>query len=258
MLNFKNTLIAFSMLFLIVLALDYLQQVNWWWYAGIILVCLLIMAWGSKTIQLNFYLKSLNHGDRKMNSIALTFDDGPDGQVTPVILDVLKENNVKATFFIVGHKAELHADIIKRIDQEGHIIGGHSFSHHYFFDLFSSINMQEEMRSTQDVVFRITGKQMSLFRPPYGVTNPPIAKAIKAMKYQSIGWSLKSKDTVMKDESRILRRILKMIKNGDILLFHDSKSLTMKFLPTLIRNLQEREVSISRLDKLLNIQAYVH
>jgi peptidoglycan/xylan/chitin deacetylase (PgdA/CDA1 family) len=214
------------------------------------------MTWGSKTIQSNFYLKSICSGDRNEKSVAITFDDGPDAQVTPMILDILKENNVRAAFFIVGNKAEKNPEILKRIDKEGHVIGGHSYSHHFFFDLFSSHSVRHEMRKTDSIVFAATGKRMSLFRPPYGVTNPPIAKAIKALEYQSIGWSLKSNDTVIEDASIIQDRLIAKLKCGDIILFHDNKPWTVKVLGNFIPYLHKKEFSVIRLDKFLNIRAY--
>ena len=138
------------------------------------------MAWGSRDIHSDFYLKSICKGNRDKREVALTFDDGPDAQVTPMILDVLKEHNIKATFFIIGSKAEMNPELLKRIDKEGHIIGGHSYSHHFFFDFFSSSKMIREMKKTENMIHSIIGKKICLFRPPYGVTNPPLAKSIQS------------------------------------------------------------------------------
>jgi len=176
--------------------------------------------------------------------------------ITPMILDILKENKVKATFFIVGSKAERHPDTLKRIDGEGHIIGGHSYSHHFFFDLFSVKKMRHEMKRTSDIVFSATGKRIRLFRPPYGVTNPTIAKAMKAMHYLSIGWSLKSRDTVIKDDTLLFSRLISNLNQGDIILFHDNKSWIVNLLKAFIPYLKENEYAIDRLDKFLNTNAY--
>jgi peptidoglycan/xylan/chitin deacetylase (PgdA/CDA1 family) len=258
MLNFRNTLIGFAIALFLVVAADYLIPVSGWIYAGIILVLIALMAWGSKSIELNFYLESHNHGDRSKKSISLTFDDGPDGQVTPLILDLLKENNVKAAFFIIGNRAAVNPEVLKRIDKEGHVIGGHSYSHHLLFDLFSSSVMRGELQKTDNLVFSIIGKRLSLFRPPYGVTNPPIARAIRSMKYESIGWSLKSFDTVNEKAADIFNRIVSNLNNGDIILMHDSKPWTLNVLALLIPYLKEHNFEIQRLDKLLNLKPYVH
>jgi len=257
MLNFRNTLIAFIILLAIILLVDLLLPVNIWFYPGIIIALFIILTWGSIAVQSDFYLPSVCLGDSNVRAVALTFDDGPDGQTTPMILDILKEHHVKAAFFIIGKKAEQYPEVIKRIDDEDHIIGGHSYSHHFFFDLFSHKRMQAEMKRTSDIVFSITGKRMQLFRPPYGVTNPTVARALKAMNYISVGWSLKSKDTVLKDDKLILNRMISQVKKGDIILLHDNKPVLISVLGLFISYLKNKEYSIDRLDRFLNINAYV-
>lgn len=258
MLNFRNTLVFFSVLLSAVLITDFFVPVGNWLYIGIALALIALLTWGSVSIQHNFYLHSLCSGSRHEKAVALTFDDGPDAQVTPMILDMLKEHHVKATFFVVGSKAQKHPEILKRITAEGHILGGHSYSHHFFFDLFSGKRMRNEMKHTSDVVFSITGKRLCLFRPPYGVTNPTIARAIKAMNYLSVGWSLKSKDTSVQDESVILNRLIANVKRGDIILFHDNKTWLVKLVSTFIHYLKEKEYAIEPLDNLLTINAYAN
>lgn len=258
MLNLRNTIWAFIIVLAITIALDYLMPVSAWIYAGIVLLFALLLAWGSRSIKLNFYLKSHIHGDRSKKAVSITFDDGPDGQVTPLILDVLKEYNVKAAFFVVGNKAAMNPDMIKRMDKEGHVIGGHSYSHHFLFDLFSSSLMCKEMQKTDDLVFSVIGKRLKIFRPPYGVTNPPLARAIKRMHYDSIGWSIKSNDTVLENATEICRRILPRLRNGDIILMHDTKPWSVNVLESLIAHLRNNNFEIHRVDKLLNLKPYVH
>ncbi len=258
MLKFKTTLIAFVFAMALLLALDMLLlPVNELYYAGIILVFILIIFWGVKNIGSGFFIKAVCHGERNVRSVAFTFDDGPDGQITPMILDILKEHQVKAAFFVVGSKAERHPEIIKRIDREGHLLGGHSYSHHFFFDLFSAKRMIREMKSTEQLIFSLTGKKLRLFRPPYGVTNPTIAKAIRNMKYLTIGWSLKSHDTVVHDELLLLHNLTTRVNRGDIILLHDNRTLNVKALGLFIQFLRDKEFSISRLDDLINCKAYV-
>jgi peptidoglycan/xylan/chitin deacetylase (PgdA/CDA1 family) len=257
MLNFRNTIIFFFITFTVMLVADIILPVSGWLYVGIILALLGLLTWGSICIRSGFYLRSVCFGNRNSMAVTLTFDDGPDGMITPMILDILKENNVKATFFIVGNRAERYPEILKRIDSEGHIIGGHSYSHHFFFDLFSVEKMKHEMKRTSDIVFSATGKRIHLFRPPYGVTNPAIAKAIKAMHYLSIGWSLKSRDTVIRDDTLLLNRLISNLNQGDIVLFHDNKPWIVNLLKVFIPCLKERGYAIDRLDKFLNINAYV-
>jgi peptidoglycan/xylan/chitin deacetylase (PgdA/CDA1 family) len=256
MLNFRNTLVLVCGILVALLGLDFVFTISKWYYAGIIIVFVVIMAYGSKVIQSDFYVRSLSSGSRKNGQIALTFDDGPDAQVTPMILDVLKKHNIKAAFFIIGSRAEFNPEIIKRIDREGHMLGSHSYSHAFLFDLYSSRRMRDEIELTEKIIQSMTGKKMRLFRPPYGVTNPPLAKAVNRLQYHSIGWSLKSNDTVIDNEPELLNRLNKKIKPGDIILMHDNKPWNVKVLDDFLSGLKEKNLAAVRLDKFLNIQPY--
>jgi peptidoglycan/xylan/chitin deacetylase (PgdA/CDA1 family) len=257
MLNFRNTLITFALVLSVLVLYDLFSALNNWFYPGLLLVLTLILAWGSVSIRSNFYVRSVCSGNPGVREIGLTFDDGPDGLVTPLILDVLYENRIQAAFFIVGSKAEKHPEILRRIDREGHILGGHSFSHHYWFDLFSVRRMKQEMKRTEEVVFQATGRTIRLFRPPYGVTNPAVARVIRDLQYCSVGWSLRSKDTVIKDDEKLLKRLKNRLKPGDVVLMHDNRTWTVNRLKTFIKYLKEQQFAVKRIDKLLNMEAYV-
>lgn len=225
-------------------------------YAGIIIAYTGILAWASADIRSGWYIRTYCSGDMKKRSLALTFDDGPDKEITPALLDLLRKENVKAAFFCTGRKAGENPDIIARIDREGHIIGNHSFTHHFFFDLFSSSGMAAEMQKTEDVIFGIINKKTRFFRPPYGVTNPPLAKAVELKSYKAIGWSLRTKDTVIKDEHRLLERIEKKISPGDIVLFHDSMKNTVDVTGKFIKYARENGFEFIRPDHHLGLEAY--
>ncbi len=257
MLNYRNTFVVFSLALAGVAVTDVFEPVSVWLYIGIVLAVISLLTWGSIRIQADFYLRSVCSGDRNIRAVSITFDDGPDGLVTPMVLDILKENKVKAAFFVVGHNAEKHPEILERIDREGHIIGGHSYSHHFFFDLFSSRRMKKEMNHTAKVIFDITGKNIRLFRPPYGVTNPTVARVVKELKLTSVGWSLRSKDTVIQDDSALLKRIQTRLKPGDVLLMHDCKAWTVNRLKSLVKYLQDNGYMVKEIDQLLNIEPYV-
>lgn len=258
MLNYRNTLLLFVVALAAIIVLDYYFSVSGWAYPGIIFAFICLLTWGSKSIRSDYYIKSFSTGNRTSGQIALTFDDGPDSQVTPLILDVLKKHNVKACFFIIGKKAGINPDLLKRMDREGHLIGSHSYTHHFFFDLFPWQRMNEEMKETENIVYSVIGKKIKMFRPPYGVTNPPLAKAIKRRNYYSIGWSLKSNDTVIENDSLILKRLNKKVKSGDIVLLHDTKPWNVKMLDQFLDELKDRNLVVTRLDKILNLQAYAY
>jgi peptidoglycan/xylan/chitin deacetylase (PgdA/CDA1 family) len=235
---------------------DFFVRFSLLWYGGIIIAFAGYMAQGSANIRSGLYCRAHCSGKKEKKSIALSFDDGPDRSVTPLLLDLLSKEGIKACFFCIGRKAEQEPDIIKRIDGEGHIIGGHSYSHHFFFDLFRSRRMLEEMQKSEEVIISAINRKVRMFRPPYGVTNPPLAKALRQKKYHVIGWSLRSKDTVITDEKKLFDRLVKRVKPGDIILFHDTKRITVNVLEKFIKFASENGFSFDRLDKHLGIEAY--
>jgi len=178
--------------------------------------------------------------------IALTFDDGPAEQ-TATILDILKKEKIKATFFLIGKNIEGRENLIRRMPDEGHSIGNHSFHHGFHFDWQSAQKMKDELQLTNEAIRNITGQEVKLFRPPYGVTNPNLAKAVANTGLRSIGWSLRSMDTVAKEETALLQKILGKVKSRDIILLHDRCEVTAKMLPALITALKERNYSFTTL-----------
>lgn len=188
--------------------------------------------------------------------MALTFDDGPDEFVTPCLLELLKKYQIKAAFFCIGEKAEKHPELIKQIDLEGHIIGSHSYTHHYWFDLFSAQHMEEDLQKTDAAIKKIINKKIKWFRPPYGVTNPPLAKVINRMQYIVIGWSLKSKDTIISNRQKLMNRLINNFRPGDIILFHDNQPHIIEVLDNFIKFAIEKKYTFIRPDQLLNIEAY--
>jgi peptidoglycan/xylan/chitin deacetylase (PgdA/CDA1 family) len=256
MLNYRNTIALFLVVLAGLLLAEIFVPVNVGWYVGTGIVFLILLITGSIWIRIGFYSKAFSAGDSKQRVVAFSFDDGPDSQNTPVILDLLKQQGIQAAFFVVGGKIENNTEIIRRIDREGHIMGGHSFSHHFFFDLFPARRMKMELEQTEKRVLEITGKKMKLFRPPYGVTNPPLARVIKKLGYHVIGWSLKSRDTIADDSQVLLARLQKKVKNGDLILFHDTRSILSAVLPSFISFLKSEKYRIVRPDQLLNLEAY--
>jgi len=258
MLKYRNTLILLIVLIVALISVRFFVYLGIWWYVGIVIAWIILIIIGAIRISMNFYLVSQCYGDRTKKAVALTFDDGPDRTATPPVLDVLKAHGVEAGFFVVGSKTMGNPELVKRIDREGHIIGGHSFSHLFLFDLLSTRKMMEELSLTRDVIQQATGKRPRLFRPPYSVTNPALAKAVKRLGLVSIGWSLKSKDTVIEDEEVLLKRLKKNVRPGDVILFHDPRKLVPGVLARFIVYLRGQGFDIARPDRLLNVKPYEH
>lgn len=152
--------------------------------------------------------------------IALTFDDGPHPKYTPELLDVLAKHNAKATFFVVGKNAKKHPEIIRRMIEEGHSVGNHSYSHQWQWGFWSEDKVYRELRGTRELLNEIHSQSYPLFRPPFGISNPNIAKVVKRMELAVVGWSLRTFDTSRKPK-KVQQQLLKKLKGGDIVLMHD-------------------------------------
>jgi peptidoglycan/xylan/chitin deacetylase (PgdA/CDA1 family) len=230
---------------------------NIWLVGAVICIFIIAISIGSFRIQNNFYLSSINKATTSNKSIVLSFDDGPSPSITPQVLDILRDYNCKAVFFCIGKRISGNEKILKRMVADGHIVANHSFSHSYWFDFYSSKRVQEEIKSTNDEIFKVTGLRSKLFRPPYGVTNPMLAKAIKNLGIFSIGWNKRSLDTVLQDKNKVLKRIHKNLASGDIILLHDSVSHCPEILKAFLQSLNDKtEYKIERLDKLIEIDCY--
>jgi len=228
--------------------------ISWWWIVATIIIYVHTLILGAIYIRWNFYLYSFDRGtDRRY--IALTFDDGP-AAMTGDILDILKEKGVEAAFFSIGKHAAQQPEIVRRWVEEGHIVGNHSYFHSFHFDWQSAAKMTEELEQTNALVASVTGKRPHLFRPPYGVTNPNLAKAVARTGMVSIGWNVRSFDTTAKDGEQLLARILNKLEGGDIILLHDSMPVTCEILTELIDSARQKGFTFVRLDKMLGIDAY--
>ena len=221
----------------------------------LVLVYISILAFGSIFIQFNFYLKSLNKGQTNKKQIAITFDDGPDKETTPMILELLAKHNAKATFFCIGEKINNQESLLQEMDKAGHLIGNHSFSHSNYFSLSSAKKISIELNKTKELITKSIGKKPMLFRPPFGVTNPAIARAVKNNGLVSVGWSLRSFDTVNSKE-KVISKLLRMLKGGDVILFHDNRKNAPEILDFFLLWLAENKFEVVGLKELFNIEAY--
>lgn len=257
MLNSKNTIrIALACLLIAAVTDIILPATLWFVYVVIVVPVVFLHVYGSVSISSGFYIDALCSVKTKNKVIAITFDDGPDREITPAVLDILLKNNIPAAFFCVGEQAYKNPELIQRMDAEGHVVGNHSFSHHSLFDLHSSGRIKKELMQTENLIYRIIGKRMKLFRPPYGVTNPPVAHAAKSLNYTVIGWSLKSKDTIIHEEDRLLKRLKKKLSEGDVVLFHDRGTHLVQVLNDFIYYISQNNYHIVRIDQLLKTEAY--
>ena len=255
MLN-KPVLIGMFFLTFAVLIIGWFYPLSWWWYVGSFGLFFGSVIYGSFNIDSQVFVPAICSAETDKKIIALTFDDGPQAEVTPQVLDILKEKNVKATFFCIGHKLEANQDIAKRAKNEGHILGNHSYSHSYLFDFFPKGMVKKELLRTNELIKKITGSFPKFFRPPYGVTNFSIADAVKEVDETVIGWNIRSFDTVIKDPQRLQERILSKLAPGSIILLHDHQPALVDFLPVLLDAIEAHSYEIVPLDELIEKPAY--
>lgn len=192
-------------------------------------------------IQRSPYIKALcNTSD---GSVLLTFDDGPHPTNTPKVLDVLKRHNVKAMFFCIGKEAEKYPEIVQRIVAEGHTIGQHSYSHNPMHYFCGAKHYRSELLKAHKV-FEAIGVEILCFRPPLGITNYMVRKAVKAMNYKVVGWSVRSFDTRGKRVDKVMARIRDQITQGSVILLHDRMDdadvLTEKIIETFVSDINRK------------------
>jgi peptidoglycan/xylan/chitin deacetylase (PgdA/CDA1 family) len=170
--------------------------------------------------QTGFFLPVISRGTSGKPAVAITFDDGPDTLTTPLLLQMLAKYGVKATFFVVGEKAQKHPHLIRDILKNGHSIGNHTFTHDVMIMLKSEKKLFREIASTQTLL-----KQFGIlplgFRPPVGIVNPKLGGILKKQNLFCVHYSCRGLDTGNRRIKNLSKKILRKIRKDDILLLHD-------------------------------------
>lgn len=174
--------------------------------------------------------------DPNQPMIALTFDDGPTKKYTTAILDALKENQASATFFVLGSRASDFPEILQRMILEGNEIGNHTYSHKQLTTL-SKENIEEEITHTQESIHDVTNQYPNMIRPPYGSKNEDVMQCAEGKKI--VTWSLDTEDWRSRNTETIVNKVLKQVKDGDIILMHDLYASTAEAAIILIPKLKD-------------------
>jgi peptidoglycan-N-acetylglucosamine deacetylase len=169
---------------------------------------------------------TVTHGPRAGHRVALSFDDGPDPEVTPRVLDALAKYDTRATFFAIGQSLAAHPALARAIVSAGHELGNHSWRHARLQGLFAVGEQEREIERGAQAIAAVTGRRTApLYRPPLGLKTPPLAHAAYRKRLTVVAWSLHSHDSRTSDPERIARRVLERICPGDIVLLHDGHDL---------------------------------
>lgn len=180
--------------------------------------------------------------------IAITFDDGPSTVYTEILLDGLKERGVKATFFLTGREIQYSKDVVKRMSDEGHIVGNHTYSH---IDLKRTNYKaaKEEIDKTNQCIKEITGSEPKYIRPPYGDWND---KLLEETDMSIVLWSVDPEDWKDQNAAIVARRVIKNTKPGDVILLHDIFKTSVQAAFIIIDDLQSKGYNFVTVDKMNN------
>lgn len=166
--------------------------------------------------------------------ISLTFDDGPDPQLTPRVLDMLDRHQAKASFFCVGERAAACPELTREIVRRGHSVENHSYRHRHSFALMGLSSLRREVCAAQETLAAITGRPPAFFRAPAGFRSPFLEPILAALGLCYVSWTRRGFDATGKDPGRILGRLTQGLAAGDVLLMHDSAPVVLEVLPELL------------------------
>lgn len=202
----------------------------------------------------------LLRGSASKREVALTFDDAPDDCFTPQILDILKQEGVRATFFVVGNRVEAHREIVQRMVKEGHILGNHSYNHPNFPTL-SDADFRDQVIKTDELIRSITGYKPTFIRPPYGSIREAQILWLASEHKKIINWDVDSLDWKGLSAEQVKTNILAQVHPGSIVLQHagggigEDLSGTVHALPEIIKKLRDDGVKLVTIPELLDLPA---
>jgi peptidoglycan/xylan/chitin deacetylase (PgdA/CDA1 family) len=186
--------------------------------------------------------------------VALTFDDGPHEVLTPRLLDTLKQQRVKATFFLVGENVDKHPEVVKRMVKEGHEVASHSYTHPNLGKMDEG-GVGGQLTKTHQAIKTACGVDVSLFRPPYGsFTETQRSWAFSRLGYRTIIWDVDPLDWKVRDSKKVEDKILASTTSGSIVLMHDIHKSTVEAVPNIIQGLRDRGLKFTTVGGLIALE----
>ena len=196
----------------------------------IAIIVMAVWIYGAVRIGSGIFIKAQCH-TKSGSGILLTFDDGPDSQTTPKVLDTLDKHGVKAIFFVIGEKAERHPDLVREIVRRGHNVGNHTMHHSPYANFLGRKHLESEIRQAAECRFRF---------PPLGISTHFMAAALGHTGHKAVGWSIRSFDTRNEPRRRVLQRILRQLHPGAIILLHDRMEGAEWLADEVLKAMEER------------------
>lgn len=233
-------------------------------WSGIPVVLLaLLMADGIARPGSSLFYPTVTHGPRDRKQVALTFDDGPDPVMTPQVLDALAEAGVHATFFVIGKALAANPALAKRMVNDGHVVGNHSWQHSRLQNFYFAGWHTREIGAGMHAIGEATGQAAPpLYRPPVGLKSWAVGRAAARYGLTLVAWSLHGHDTRLPSPERIAQRVLERVQAGDIILLHDGHDLPGRQRPfcaqavrLILRGLREKGLECVTVPELLNSKA---
>lgn len=213
--------------------------------------------WRERTNKRDLYSaenRFLKRGNREFKSVSFTFDDGPHPKSCARLLDILKQTNTKATFFVVGKMVKEHPELVKRMIDEGHEVANHT-QDHIRLDSLSAKKVGDQIDFCEKNVYRATGRKMTLFRPPGMRFNQMVLDEIKKRGYITVGWTVGAKDFAGNPGGEltpqiITERVIRNVENGAIILLHDNP-VTIDAMPEILKELKEKGYKTELIGEML-------
>ena len=178
---------------------------------------------------------------------AITFDDGPDARYTEALLDGLKARKIKASFFLLGEKIEQNPDLVRRMQEEGHLVGNHTY-HHVQLDKLSDAKAREEILKTNNLIYETTGIYPQYMRPPFGAWKKNLELCVEMMP---VFWTIDTLDWKVQNTEQIINSVEKEVKDGSIILMHDEYKTTVEAALKIADSLKEKGYELVTVDELI-------
>ena len=243
-----------------VIILLFTPLLTWRWAIAIIvanhlILCFAVLFPKSKLLGPND--TSLPDHAKRRNEIAITFDDGPDPEITPQVLDILDRYNAKASFFCIGKKVVEFPEIAKEIIKRGHCIENHSYHHPLGFSFYGMSGLHKEVQTAQQEITRVTGYTPQYFRAPAGFRSPMLDPIMAKNQLRYVSWTRRALDGVKANIEGARARLLRNFSAGDILLLHDGtkartsygESVVLTVLPTILEAAAAKNLKVVSLTK---------
>jgi peptidoglycan/xylan/chitin deacetylase (PgdA/CDA1 family) len=221
-----------------------------------------VFVWGIVDLRSNFFVRAYIHNKGESFAVGLTFDDGPDENITADILDLLKRFGFRATFFVVGVKARANPQLLKRMIADGHVVACHDLTHSLLSNFRLGNAMVRDIAAAQAIVRDIIGAKPLLYRPPVGMANPHLGPALARLGMKCVGWNRSARDAGNRRLGNIRRISSLAVKPGDVVLLHDSlpvaahKAEILAQMELLFSRMRDAKMVPVGINDLFDITAY--